>query len=150
MKQLITLSILLFVILGFVSCSHPQALVYQDVKNFRIGKLSLDKPEVGMDLQFYNPNPFALILKDATINVYLNNQYIGNASLANTFSVPGVDTFLMPVYLTADLKSIFSNALQIIFNKEVDVKLEGSVKAGKGLFVTVPINYYGRQKLNVF
>ena len=137
-------------IVGLASCSQPQQLVYQDVKNFRIGKLSLDQPEVGMDIQFYNPNNFGLTLKDATIDVYINNQFIGKAALSNTFEVPATNTFLMPVALTADLKNIFPNALQIIFNKEVDVRLQGNVRAGKGVFLNIPINYQGRQKLNVF
>jgi len=137
-------------IVSLASCSQPQQLVYQDVKNFRIGKLSLDQPEVGMDIQFYNPNNFGLTLKDATIDVYINNQFIGKAALSNTFEVPAMNTFLMPVALTADLKNIFPNALQIIFNKEVDVRLQGNVRAGKGVFLNIPINYQGRQKLNVF
>jgi LEA14-like dessication related protein len=103
-----------------------------------------------MDLQFYNPNNFGLTLKDANINVYVNNQFVGKAALSNTFDVPALNTFLMPIALTADLKNIFPNALNIIFNKEVDLKLEGNVKAGKGVFVNIPINYQGRQKLNVF
>ena len=150
MKKLLHFSVLLALIIGITSCSQPQQLVYQDVKNFRIGKLTLSQPEVGMDLQFYNPNNFGLTLKDANINVYVNNQLIGKAALSNTFSVPAMNTFLMPIALTADLKNIFPNALNIIFNKEVDLKLEGNVRAGKGVFVNIPINYQGRQKLNVF
>ena len=132
------------------SCSQPQQLVYQDAKNFRVGKLSLERPELGLDLQFYNPNQFALTLKDANIEIYLNNQFIGSAVLGSMFEVPAADTFLMPVYLSADLKNVFPNALQILFNQEVDVRLQGSVRAGKGLFVTIPIHYQGKQRLNVF
>ena len=149
MKNLINCLVAILMV-GLASCSQPQQLVYQDVKNFRIGKLSLDQPEVGMDIQFYNPNNFGLTLKDATIDVYINNQFIGKAALSNTFEVPATNTFLMPVPLTADLKNIFPNALQIIFNKEVDVRLQGNVRAGKGVFLNIPINYQGRQKLNVF
>lgn len=149
MKNLINCLVAILMV-GLASCSQPQQLVYQDVKNFRIGKLSLDQPEVGMDIQFYNPNNFGLTLKDATIDVYINNQFIGKAALSNTFEVPATNTFLMPVALTADLKNIFPNALQIIFNKEVDVRLQGNVRAGKGVFLNIPINYQGRQKLNVF
>ena len=149
-KGVLLFSIVFIVFLGMLSCTTPQSLVYRDVKNFRIGKLSLSQPEVGMDLQFYNPNSYGLTLKDANIDVYLNNTYIGKAALSNQFEVPGLDTFLMPIALTADLKKIFPNALNIIFNKEVDVRLQGNVRAGKGVFLNIPINYQGRQKLNIF
>ncbi len=137
-------------VVAFTSCTQPRQLMYQDVRNFRLGNISLDRPQVGMDLQFYNPNPFGLTLKDANINVYINNSFVGAATLANTFDVPGLDTFLVPVMLTADLKNIFPNALQILFNKEVELRLKGNVKAGKGVFINVPINFQGKRKLNVF
>ena len=132
------------------SCTQPRQLVYQDVQNFRLANLNLERPALGMDLRFYNPNNFGLTLKDANINVYINNTFVGNASLTNTFDVPGLDTFLLPVTLTVDIKNIFPNALSILFNKEVELRLQGNVKAGKGLFVNVPINFQGRRKLNVF
>lgn len=150
MKKLFYCSAVFALVISLLGCSQPQQLVYKDVKNFRIGKLTLDRPEVGMDLEFYNPNDFGLTLKDANIDVFVNNQFVGKAALTNTFSVPALNTFLMPIALTADLKNIFPNALNIIFNKEVDLKLQGSVKAGKGVFINIPINYQGRQKLNIF
>jgi LEA14-like dessication related protein len=140
-------SVLLFF---FASCTQPRQLVYQDVKNFRVGDLNFSQPKLGMDLQFYNPNNFGLTLKDANINIYLNNTFIGSAVLNNQFDVPGLDTFLMPIMLTADLKNIFPNALQILFNKEVDLRIQGNVKAGKGVFLNVPINFQGKRRLNVF
>jgi LEA14-like dessication related protein len=147
------LTILFLSLLTIVSCATQKEvrnLQYQEVKNFRLAKLDLDRPEVSMDVQFYNPNTFGLTLKDAKLDLYINNAFIGSASLTRSFSVPGMDTFLLPVTLVPDFKNVFPNALQLLFNKEVDVRIQGSVKAGKGLFITVPINYEGRQKLNVF
>jgi LEA14-like dessication related protein len=143
--SVITAMLCLFII----SCSQPKALVYQDAKNFRLNNINFKEPEVGMDLQFYNPNTYPLTLKDANIDVYLNNKMVGKAVLNNTFTVPATDTFLMPVNLTANIEQVFANTLQIVFNKEVDVRLVGSVQAGRGLFIRVPINYQGRHRLNI-
>lgn len=150
MRKLYVCSFLLCIVVTLFSCSQPQQLVYQEVKNFRIGKIDFERPEVGMDLQFYNPNNFALSLRDANIDIYISNKFIGNAKLERAFTVPAADTFLMPVTLTADLKNVFPNTMLIVFNKEVTVKIQGSVKAGKGLMVTIPVFYEGKQKLNVF
>ena len=132
-----------------LSCANPKNLVYQDVKNFRIAKLDLKHPEIGLDIQFYNPNNFGMSLKDANIDIYINNNFIGKAVLSNIFNVPAKNTFLLPVNLSANLKNIFPSALQLAFNKDVTVKLQGSVKAGRGVFINIPINYEGKQKLNV-
>jgi LEA14-like dessication related protein len=131
-----------------ISCGNPKNLVYQDVRNFTVQKLSLT-PEIGMDIQFYNPNNFGLTMKDADINVYMNDKFIGNAKLTRSYKVPGLDTFLLPVTFSADLQGVISNAIVLLSNKEVDIKLQGNVKAGKGVFVNVPVNYRGKQKLNV-
>ena len=148
MKRILTLCSLLIVLL--MGCAQPQQLQYKSVQNFRVRNLSLSRPEIGMDIQFYNPNNFALSLKDANIDIFINDQYIGKAALTQQFEVPQMSNFNMPVAMTADLKNVFSNALLVLFNQAVDVKIQGNVKAGKGLFVNVPINYQGRHKLNIY
>jgi LEA14-like dessication related protein len=147
--QVIRLVQLSFIMLFAGACSQPKQLQYQDVKNFRIENLNFTKPEIGMDIQFYNPNSFGLSLKDASIDVYINDKLIGNASMSTSFSVPALDTFLMPVTLSADLSKVLPNALQLVFNKEVDVRLTGYVKAGRGVLLNIPISYKGRHKLNL-
>lgn len=138
----------LIVSLFLTSCSNPQDLVYQDVKNFRLLEISM-KPKIGMDVQFYNPNKYGMTMKDADVDLYVNGKLVGNAKLANSYNVPGLDTFLLPVNLVADLKQVLPNALAIIANNKVDVELKGRVKAGKGVFINIPINYKGQQELNV-
>ena len=140
--------ILIIFCLALLSCANPKSLVYQDVKNFSILTLSL-QPDIGMDIQFYNPNPFGVTLKDADINLYINDKFIGKGALQKTFHVPAADTFLMPVKLKADLSGLFNRAYSLLANREVTVRLDGSVKSGKGVFVTIPIHYEGRQKLEV-
>ncbi len=145
-------AVIILSFLLFVSCASQrelQNLQYQEAKNFRLTKLDLN-PEVGMDLQFYNPNTFGLTLKDANIELFINNAPVGKAFITRSFHVPGRDTFLMPVTLSPDLNSTFPNALQLLFNKEVDIRLQGNVQAGRGVFLTIPVNYQGRQKLNIF
>lgn len=142
------LALLLLPVLLLTSCANPKDLVYQDVKNFRLMELSM-KPKVGMDVQFFNPNKFGMTMKDADIDLYLNGKLVGKAKLAETYNVPANDTFLLPVNLTADLQQILPNAMAILANNSVDVELKGYVKAGRGVFVNIPINYKGKQELNV-
>lgn len=142
------LSIVLMLLVLFTACANPRELEYQDVKNFRLLELSM-KPRVGMDVQFYNPNKFGMTMKDANINLFVNGNLVGNAVLDKSYDVPGLDTFLLPVTLKADLQSILPNALAILANNKVDVELKGYVKAGRGVFINIPIRYKGEQELNV-
>lgn len=148
-KRILSIFIILFsTVILFSSCGNPQQLVYQDVKNFRINELSL-APRIGMDIQFYNPNTFGMTLKDADVNLYINGKFVGNGTLERTYTVPATDTFYLPVSLKADLSNVLSNALSLLVNKKVDIELKGNVQAGRIVFVNIPINYKGEQKLDI-
>lgn len=146
MKNILSL-LLCFIIL--CSCSSPKELIYSDVKNFRVMEISMN-PKVGLDVEFYNPNKSGMTLKDADIDLFINDKFVGKATLDDKYDVPALDTFLLPVVLKADLKNILPNALSLALNKEVKVGLKGSVKAGRGVFINIPINYEGMQTLNIF
>lgn len=133
-----------------VSCSQPKELVYKDTRNFRVHKLGFGTSTLVMDLQYYNPNNFGLQLKDGDVDVYLNSSYLGKGRLDERTAVPAQDTFLVPVSVDVDMSRIFSNALTLLSQKDVDVKLEGTVKVGKGgVFVKLPIRYVGKQRIEI-
>jgi LEA14-like dessication related protein len=136
-------------IIVLASCANPKDLIYHDVKNFTVGDISLN-PEVGMDVEFYNPNSYGMTLKDANLDLYINDKLVGHATMEEKFKVPAADTFLLPVKLKADLNGVLKNALQVMSNKEMNVKLKGTVKAGRTILVPIHINYEGKKKLNVF
>jgi LEA14-like dessication related protein len=141
--------LILLVVVIFASCANPKSLEYHDVKNFTVGDISLT-PEIGMDVEFYNPNSYGMTLKDAIFDLYINDKLVGHATMQDKFNVPASATFLLPVKLKADLQGVINNALQVMSNKEMNVKLDGSVKAGRGILIPMHIHYEGKKKLNVF
>lgn len=146
------LSYLLFccLLLSLDGCAQPKSLVYQDVAAVRVHKVDLNAATVVADLRFYNPNRYSVNLKDGDIDAYFNDRYLGKAILDERAYVPAKDTFLLPVTITASLESIFANALDMLVNKAVLVRLQGSLKAGKaGIYIRVPVRYEGRQQLDL-
>jgi len=130
------------------SCSQPKALVYQSIQNFGMKQAGLKQTELSMDLLLFNPNRYPLKLKDADVDVFINGNKLGKMLLSECFPVPGHDTFSMPVTLNVDLKNVLPNALQLLMNPDVEIKLDGSVKAGRhGLYLNVPVHYEGKQDL---
>jgi hypothetical protein len=52
--------------------------------------------------------------------------------------------------MKVDMKQVYSNALDILLNNEVNIKLDGFAKLGKGgIFFDVPIKYEGKQKIDI-
>ena len=140
---------LLLLLLG---CSQPKSLVYQDIENFRLHSVNLRQATVVLDLRFYNPNNYGLSLKAGDLDAYFNDHYLGKARLDERTSAPARDTFTLPVTVTADLAKIVSNAMDLLSKAEQDVlvRLQGSVRAGKGgIYIGVPIRYEGRQRLKL-
>ncbi len=138
-----------FILLLF-ACSKPDKPVYTDYKNIRLQKTGLRSTVIAAELGLYNPNNYELQVKDAAINVALNNHAFGRLSLNSLVRLASKDTTYIPLQLQASTKDILLGSARIWLNSNVKVKLDGSIKAGRGgLFVTVPVNYEGTQQINL-
>lgn len=132
------------------ACATPKALEYRGVENIYIQGLSLEQSQIGLDIRFYNPNPYQLELKSGNIDIYINDHYLGNSSVQTLTVVPRENNFLLPLRLNASLKGILQGALSLLTKQEVNVKLAGNIKAGRnGLFVNIPVNAVTRQVIQI-
>lgn len=131
------------------ACKQPQIPEYQAFENFRINKVGLGESVVSADIKYYNPNHFALQLRGAELDVSINNRYVGRTVLDTLVTIPKLDTFYLPMQMKVDMKQLVSNALSLLINSEIDVKVNGKVKMGKsGVYFNVPVNYQGKQEID--
>ena len=122
--------------------------VFIESKNFRVGKLGLQKSTVNMTLDYFNPNGFALTLENADLDVYVENKYVGKTILSERISIPAKDTFSIPVKIDVEMKNLVSNLIMVGLNEDVELKLKGTARLKKaGIGITLPIDYSGRHKL---
>ena len=141
------LSICLLLLPG---CGKPLAPEYGSLENLRVNTLGIGESAISADLKYYNPNNFAMKLKYGEMDVYLNNRFLGKTILDTLTAIPARDSFLIPVSMKVDMKQVYSNAIDILLNNEVNIKLDGFAKLGKGLiFFDVPIKYEGKQKIDI-
>ncbi len=144
---------ILFVSIGSLlnSCSTPKALEYREFKNLTIEKLGFSSSTVRMDIVYYNPNNFGLQLKRVDVDIYLNNTYAGHATEEYQTTIPKLAEFSIPIQVDVDMKNILRNAFTGLLNKQVMVKLTGTVKVGKAnVFISFPVNYEGAQAYKIF
>ena len=140
------------IIIGLVSsCKKPVAFEYRDMKNFKISNWGFDKSTVSLDLVYFNPNSFAVDMKNISCDIYLDNNYVGKFFLDTLMHIDKRSEFSLPASMDVDMKNVFKNTMSVLFSKEVLVGAKGSTRVGKGgLFVTVPFNYEGRHKVDLF
>lgn len=142
---------MLAVILLSSGCLKPKAPVYYDFVNFKVDSLGEVQSVVSADLKYYNPNNYNLQLKEGLVDVYLNQRLAGRSVLDSMIIIPKNDTFYLPVRMRVDMSTILANALSILLNSEMDVRLQGKAKVGRsGVFVNIPILYEGRQRIPLY
>lgn len=132
------------------SCSKPKGPSYLGYEDFRVEKVGVKNTVLSTRVKLYNPNGYALKLRSASIDVYLNDNYLGHSSIDSLITLPAKDTSFVPLQLTASAKDLLSNTVKIFLNPDVKVRITGAAKAGRGsLFINVPINYEGVQRIQL-
>lgn len=138
------------VIFSAISCSKPIQPKYLGYQNLRLGRVGAKNNVLMSDIKFYNPNKYALSVKEAEMDVYFNDRLLGHTSMSNTVSLPPLDTTFVPFVIEASVMDILANTAQIYLNPNVRIKVQGNAKAGRGgIFVNIPINYQGTQRIQL-
>jgi LEA14-like dessication related protein len=119
-----------------------------DARNFGLRSIGAKTSTITSDLYYYNPNNIGLQLKKAELDVYIDNKFLGHSILDTLILIPKKDTFSFPVNLEVDMKNIFPNAFSLLTKTEIELRIEGIAKVGKGgLFLNVPVKYQGKHKI---
>ena len=147
----------LLIILSFIllliqsSCQEPKSLEFKEFKNLSVDKLSFAGAELKVDLVYYNPNNFGLQLNRTDLDVYIDSTFLGHSSQDIQVNVPKRDVFTIPLKLDLDVKNLLKNGITSLFNKNVSVRVLGSVKVGKaGIYKSFPVDYTSIQNFSLF
>lgn len=145
------LGLLCVLLISVTGCKKPESLEYLGLKNLNLPSIGIGKSVLTADVRFYNPNNFNMRLKKTEIDISVNEKYLGHSKLDTLIRIPKNDTFYIPVKVDIDMKTLLTNSLMAVLSNEVDVKIEGTTKIGKGgIYFNFPIFYQGKQKLKLF
>jgi LEA14-like dessication related protein len=150
MKRLVFLFAILATVL--TGCSSPQPLQYQDISSVQLQKFDIEHAAIVANLRFYNPNNYGLSLKNGNLDAYVNEKYLGKASVDERIVVPPNNSFILPVTINIDMLHVLKDAFDLLSLQKSDVllRLQGTISAGKGgVYFRVPVTYEGRQKIQI-
>ncbi|HXB91714.1 MAG TPA: LEA type 2 family protein [Puia sp.] len=150
MRHTVTSSLLLFagLSLSIAGCRQPQAPEYYGFQNLQVSQGAGHSTMLAATIKFYNPNPFSMELKRAEMDVSINGKPAGHSLIDSTILIPRKDTFYVPVSVQLDLRSILSNALQLLLDQQATLSLDGKVKVKRGMMTfNRPFHYDGKQDL---
>jgi len=142
---IISLSLLIF------SCTGFKDLEFKEYKDLKLDKVGFNKTTLSLSLVYYNPNNFGLELNHTEMDLFINDNYLGHVDQNVQVRVPKRDKFTLPIKVDIDMKNIIKNGLISLFNKEVEIRAKGKIKAGKAnIYKVVPFEYKTKQKLSPF
>ena len=136
---------------GLFSCSRPQGFDYRRLENFTIDSLGFDKSTLKMNLVYFNPNNFGVNLRHVDCDIFVNHSFLGKYALDTTMHIARRSEFSLPSSVQVDMRNIYKNSLNVLFNQEIQIDIKGTTRVGKGgIFVNVPFTYSTKQKLSLF
>lgn len=144
-------AILITLPLLHVSCVTPKVLEYRNYNNIRFENVGFATTTLKIDLNYFNPNNFSLKLKSTDLDIFINNIYLGNTYQEYQIDIPKFNEFAIPLNINVDMKNILKNSLHAFANKEVTIKISGSIKIGKAnTFISFPVNYEEKQQFSIY
>ena len=145
------LSLLVILMMFLPSCREPKSLEFKEFKNLSVDKLSFAGAALKVDLVYYNPNNFSLQLNRTDLDIFIDSTFLGHSSQDIQVAIPKRDIFTIPLKLDLDVKNLLKNGITSLLNKDVSVRVLGSVKVGKaGIYKSFPVDYTSVQNFSLF
>lgn len=132
-------------------CAKPDSFDFLGIQSINVKSISFTEAQLELVGSFYNPNNYPVQFKDATVDVTINNQFLGTTTLDSLITVPKKDTFHLPVLLNAKLSmNLLGLATQLFQgDQDFEIELKGKSKIGRGgVFINYPINYKGKPMID--
>lgn len=132
------------------SCRSPKDLVFKEVRDVSFENLKFSEAVLTLALDFYNPNNFGMELRRTDLDIYVNNIYFGKSVQDIQVKVPKRNDFTLPIQVRVDVKNLLLNGLNVLMNKQVEVRVLGQVKIGKaGVFKSFKVDYTTLQTFSI-
>jgi LEA14-like dessication related protein len=124
-KLIFAIFSLLFIVTSCVE--NPE---FKGISNFKVDNINREKLSFNVDVSAYNPNGYKLKVRKSTFNLYLNDQYVGQAYLLKKYKMKRKTTTLENVPVEVLLEpGIMMKLMKIAMGGTVKLRLEGTLKA---------------------
>src|SRR5690242_2653772 len=120
-----------FAAMLMTGCSKPQPVTFVGYRNFQLSHPSLQSTGIRAELVFFNPNPYPLQMKEAQMDVYLNEELLGHFAQDSLLKMPARDTFYYPVNLQVNLAGLLLKFLGSNLQDSMTLHATGNCKVGR-------------------
>lgn len=136
-----------FFILGFCTiiflsaCSGIKEIEYKGMKEAKLASLNFSNGIIKLVLQYYNPNNFAVDVKETNLEIFVDDNLMGNGIFLNQTKIPACANFDFPIEVQFNPLKVLGFAANHLNKKKVKMHVLGTTKIGKGgIFIKVPVD----------
>jgi len=135
-------------VLAISSCTKISRPVYAGYDSFKIQRPGINNRVITGNVKLYNPNNYALQLKKADADVFLNEKLLGHMSLDSLIIMRPHDTSRVPLALQSSAGNLLQASAGALLDSNARLRITGEVKVGRGgVFVTVPVNFTSTENI---
>jgi LEA14-like dessication related protein len=153
MKKITILLVIISTLL-ITSCNKIKDLEYRGVTSSKVKKAGVNNTAIQLDVKFFNPNSFSVDVKDAVLDVYLDDDKVGTADLyiedgpTRSILIPKNEEFILPIIANINPFKAIGSGLKMLTSSTINLGVKGTAKVGKaGVFIKVPIDV--KEKINI-
>ena len=137
-----------FLLLGMMvslqGCFDYEEVDFKGVQNVSVLERTDDVVKLQLDVKVDNPNKFNIKVKKSTMNIYINEKFVGKTTLDEKVVIKKKTEDVYGVVLNADPKDLLKAAMGSLgglLKGNVTVRLKGDVKGSVyGISKKVPID----------
>jgi len=140
MKKAGAFIFLLLILLS--SCSDVKEPVFEEVENFKVGKMTFEEAALSANLRFTNPNSFGLKVKKIDCDLYVNSSLLGRFSNSEEVKIPASGSFILPVNGKAKTFVLLEQSGKALSGKGAFIRVKGTARVGRaGIFRSILLDY---------
>ena len=131
------------IILGFLvsSCSLYKSLEFKGIEDYSFSEVDGCNP-ICVELSFFNPNPYNIVLKSANVKGALGKEDIGFLEISDSYLLKKSGISKINLSFSTEIKSfipVVSGFFSYITGNEVTLIIDGTLKV-KALGISKKIN----------
>ena len=125
---------------GLTACQSVKPLQWTGYQNLHVVWQGFMPRSVQARLAVYNPNAYALEVKNAQVSFRLGGLNLGDWNLDSARSLPGRDTIYVPVTVLLNPKLSIGDLLQVLGKDSLQVQALGHALVGRhGVYLNIPV-----------
>ncbi len=108
----LSLSVLLILSLGFISCINVKPVELKEVKNISVESIKDNELNLELELMISNPNNKQFLVREADLSISMGEVTLGKLNEVEEFVIPARSSNSYKVPLKIDLENVEKNARQ--------------------------------------